>query len=202
MIVNLIDSESGNSTLPAARRSTAGTRVAVIDVYSTMSLESILDRVISACTHPRSIWLLRIMSHGTSGHISIGKHGISRYNCHELQALRDYMTPGGIGVAVHSCGPASDTYITRNPEGWFEELITGDNSCTIPGTIAPGGGSGVNFLRQIAKFMDCPVRGGVHTQRPDSEFRFEGVTIAVSPRGAAMAVPDKGRLALDTTRIF
>lgn len=68
MIVNLIDGRSGNSSLRAARTSSPNTRVAVIDVYNSESLSTIVQHVTRACTHPRSIWLMRILAHGNSGY--------------------------------------------------------------------------------------------------------------------------------------
>ena len=203
MIVNLIDGRSGNTRLRAARRSGPNTRTATIDVYSSESLSAIVERVVGACTHPRSIWLLRIMAHGNSGYVQLGREPLNRNSCREFKSLRGYLTPGGIGIALHSCGPASHTSITRDPDDWLERLLVDKDSwVTIPGTVGPGGGSGVDFLRQLASYTGVPVRGGVNTQRPDSDFRFEGPSIAVSPNGATVAVPDLGRLGLDITRII
>ena len=203
MIVNLIDGRSGNSSLRAARTSTPNTRVAVIDVYNRDSLSTIVQKVIESCTHPRSIWLLRILAHGNSGYVQLGREPFNLSSCYNFKPLRNYFTPSGIGIALHSCGPASRTPITRNPDGWLEQLIVGkDHYVTIHGTVGPGGGSGVNFLRRLAICTGVPVRGGVNPQTPDQNFRFEGPSIAVSATGQAVAVPDSGHLGLDTTRII
>lgn len=202
MIVHVIDGRSGNTRLHAARSSGPNTRLAVIDVYAHTSLSNVVQQIIS-CAQRRSIWLLRIFAHGNAGTAHLGRGWLNSHSCVEFKLLRGYFTPTGIGIALHSCGPASHTSITRDPEGWLERLVHGkDQWVTIPGTVGPGGGRGVDFLKRLSIYTGVPVRGGVNTQIPDSRFRFEGLSIAVSGTRAAVAVPDLGNVALDTTRIF
>lgn len=135
--------------------------------------------------------------------VQLGVQPFNLNSCHSFKPLRNYFTLGGIGIALHSCGPASRTSIIRDPEGWLEQLVVGKNHrVTIPGTVGPGGGSGVDFLQRLATYTGVQVRGGVNPQTVESNFRFEGPSIAVSTTGVAVAVPDIGNLGLDTARII
>lgn len=170
------------------------------------SLNNILRRVIEACQGPGSIWLLRIIAHGNSGFIQLGRENLNTSNAQQLSTLRNYFTSNGIGIAIHSCGSASDTPITGEPN-ILQRIINYDvNKCDlhsiVPGTIARGGGRGVNFLRAISRSSRTVVRGGINVQSPDSRFRFEGNSIAVFRDRSTIVVPDYGRLALDSTRII
>jgi hypothetical protein len=203
MIINLIDSRSGTLRSEAWGASAPRRHVARIVAGALESLDNILRRVIQESEGPRSIWLLRIMAHGDHGYVQLGGSGLDRNTSSEFAVLRDYFTPGGIGIALHSCGPASHTSMCRNPEGWLEELTTGKHQCiAVQGQLIAGGGSGVEFLTGLARVARVPVRGGINLQMPDAHFSYEGPSIAVSPSGALVAVPDWGSLALDTTRLL
>lgn len=203
MIVNLMDSRSNalrNNTWSA---SAPRRHVARLVAGTNESIANIVRRVIEQSEGRRSIWLLRIMAHGSSGFLQLGGCFLNLVTCHEFSRLAGYFTPGGIGIALHSCGSASNIPICRDPEGMIEQLTVGKNRCiTVPGRLGPGGGSGVEFLRYLAKQTRVAVRGGVNPQRPDPRFRYEGPSVIVTPDGRTVVVPDKGQLALDTMQFF
>jgi len=202
MIVNLIDSRSGTLRNEAWSAAAPRQHVARLVAGTHETLANVVRRVIQQSEGRHSIWLLRIMAHGNSGFLHLGGAYLDRYTCSQLTPLADYFTPGGIGIAIHSCGPASDTSICRDPEGVIERLTVDKNHCvTVPGRLAAGGGSGVEFLRKLARAARVPVRGGINPQTPDPRFRYEGPSVAVRPDGRIVAVPDWGSLALDTTAI-
>jgi len=203
MIINLIDSRSGTLRSDAWEASAPVQHVARIVAGKEEPLNNVVRRVIQQSEGNRSIWLLRIMAHGNSGFLQLGGDFLTQFNCHEFAALAGLFTPGGIGVALHSCGPASDTSICRDPEGVIERLTTGKKECiTVPGRLAAGGGRGVAFLLELARMTRVPVRGGLNLQVPDPRFSYEGPSVVVACDGRIVAVPDWGRLALDTTRII
>ncbi len=201
MIVNLWDSdgldESWEHTAPR-------NNVARIVAGPQEPLENIFRRVIDASQGPLSIWLLRILSHGNTAFIDMGRDDLSIRTVDRLSALRNYFSSNAIGIAIHSCGPASATNLCVQPD-WFDQLTGEDeNGChVIAGNIVGGDHRhGLDFLRSMSQASGTTVRGALHAQIPDSRFRFEGISIAVSRYGQSFVVPDRGRLALDTTRIF
>lgn len=203
MIINLVDSRSGNFNIVTAPDYRSRTQSTNVFVCPSETLDRIVGRVAEASRNLRNIWLLRIMAHGNTGWVQLGCDGLTANNAGRLGTLKEYFTPGGIGIAIHSCGPASATRITAStPYTDLRNWVTGeDTRVIVPGTVAAGGGRGVDFLKNVASACGVPARGGIHAQLPDSRFRFEGNSIIALPNGRAFPINDWGRLANDTTRI-
>lgn len=198
MIVNLVDRRAGG-TGSNGQDHRPQSQTTDIVVQMADNLEKVVGRVVRTVRNRRSIWLLRIVAHGNTGSVQLGGEGLDINTAGKLKALREFFTPGGIGIALHSCGSASNTDILGDP------VVNEETNTTIyplvPGTLAAGGGRGVDFLRRLAASCDVPVRGGIHSQLNDRRYRFEGRSIVALPNGRAFPIVDWGRLAYDTTRI-
>ena len=117
------------------------------------TVESLIQRVIALVRTPWSIFVLRILAHGSSGYIELGtgmRHGQAR----PFFSLAHYMTPAhlrGRGIEIHGCNVA---------EGWH----------------------GTHLLQAIADAAGVPVSASSAQQSPDTRFHFEGNVTKVQPR--------------------
>lgn len=154
-----------------------------ITIPMSFSVTQIATETIARVVNQRSIWLLILNAHGAPGDIGLGT-GITSANVRELNRLRDYMTPDGRGVEIHSCMVASD-WIAGRPHVPEYENVT------------PRAGVGTTLVRNMAREMNCTVRAAYENQSGvgylipgilpasgnDYVGVFEGRWICVQPNG-------------------
>lgn len=117
------------------------------------SLIEITARVIDEVQTHWTIYLLRIIAHGSPGYLELGT-GVSRPQARNFSRIARYFTPShlnGRGVEIHGCSVA-------------------------------GGTSGRALLQGIADAVGMPVAGSPDWQAADNRFQFEGNLIRVAPR--------------------
>lgn len=114
---------------------------------------SLIERVIALVPTPWTIFMLRILAHGTPGHIELGT-GVRHGQARQFSSLAHYMTPAhlrGQGVQIHGCNVGQ-------------------------------GRHGTQLLQAIADAVGMPVSASPVVQTPDTHFHFEGSTTTVEPQ--------------------
>lgn len=117
------------------------------------SVESLIQRVLPLVRTPWTIFVLRILAHGSPGYIELGT-GVRLRQARLFSGLAHYMTPAhlrGRGVQIHGCN------VGQGPHG-------------------------TQLLQAIADAVDMPVSASPVVQAPDTHFRFEGGTTTVEPQ--------------------
>ena len=176
MIVYVFDERIPVTGRPSTRES--ATDIVLVNVQATDSLQTIVNRIITAVQNERSIWLLRIVSHGYPGGLRLGK-GVNAGNASLFNSLAPYFTLGGRGIELHACRVAGSMRVVN-----FDGSLGDSTHASAPrGTSGPGGA----FLSALARATGVSVIGGYDTQDQDSEYRWEG-------RGTMTADPDGSTL--------
>ena len=164
MMVYLIDNRAPNAPAPASLDALAlhhdrfedGWRrvlralpghenAEILFVGPDENLIDIMARVIAVVHTAWSIYLLRIIAHGSPGYLELGA-GVARSQAREFRQLARSLTPAhlnGRGVEIHGCNVAS-------------------------------GASGRALLQRIADAVGMPVSGTTDVQLADNRFQFEG----------------------------
>ena len=117
------------------------------------SVESLLQRVIDRVPNPWSIYMLRILAHGSPGFIQLGT-GVRQGQARLFSRLAHHMTPErlrGRGVQIHGCNVGQ-------------------------------GRRGARLLQSIANAIGTPVAASPVVQTPDTRFRFEGSATTAEPQ--------------------
>lgn len=194
MQISVIDTRSAYARL--VKQAQNGRSRFVLKVMPGTALPAIVKQIRNTARGPGSIHLLRILCHGNAGFLVLGGDVLGMRSVDFFRDLQPYFARDAIGIALHSCGPASATSICV--DRWWMD----DGHCaTVPGSLAVGGGRGIAFLRRFASVTGVPVRGGIDSQTNDMAWRFEGNTVVVRPDGQFVAVPGWGRLAADNLRV-
>lgn len=201
MIINLFDGRALHNPYWGA----AAPRDHVVRMVASPreTLANIVRRVKESSEGPRSIWLLRIISHGNSGLAYLGSENLSSATSRHFAQLNGHFSPRGRGIAIHACGVASSRSICGEP-GWLDSLLAdGQNACILrPGTFTGSEGAGVRFLKELSRLSGTAVRAGVNTQWTDADFRFEGPSVAVSNDGSVAAISGSDQFSRDTVDPF
>lgn len=116
------------------------------------SVTSLIQRVIPLVRTPWTIFMLRILAHGSPGYIELGT-GVRLRQARVFSSLAQYMTPAhlrGRGVQIHGCNVGQ-------------------------------GRIGTQLLQAIADAVGMPVSASSVVQTPDPHFHFEGSTTTVEP---------------------
>lgn len=115
-------------------------------------VESLIEQVIAQVRTPWTIYLLRILAHGSPGYMELGT-GVQHGQARLFSRLAHYMTPThlrGRGVQIHGCNVGQ-------------------------------GRHGTQLLQAIADAVGMPVSASPTVQIPDTHFHFEGSTTTVEP---------------------
>lgn len=202
MWITVIDDRSAYAQL--AKASGRGRNRVLVKVAPSLPLPAVVASIRQAAGNGRRIRLLRILAHGNSAYLALGADVLGILTAACFKYLRPCFAPDAIGIALHSCGPASATPITRDTlTNRVVDRVTGrpPSEVCVPGTLAVGGGPGLDFVRRLATVTQVPVRAALGCQRNDLHWRFEGDSVVVRPNGSWIAVPGWGRLAADHLRI-
>jgi len=148
--------------------------------------------------------LVRIVSHGNSGRLTLVNGNIDEGNVQAFQFLRGVVRThlaGVPGIELHGCGVASDFLPpprVRNDLG-FQVADYGNMQGQMAGwgySGEAGAGSafrsarGVRFLQAMANVCGICVIGAVDYQLPDARWQYEGPTIAVRPGHQQLRLTD------------
>jgi Domain of unknown function (DUF4347) len=140
-------------------RSHAGHADSVVEMVApTDTFADLVLRVASRVANPWSIYLLRIMCHGSPGYLELGT-GVGMDEARHFEGLAHYMTPArmrGQGVQIHGCEVAH-------------------------------GARGHRFLQRVANRVGMPVAGSDRIQYADRGFVWDGPPTVFEPRdGSAL----------------
>ncbi|MEZ5424970.1 MAG: hypothetical protein R2747_01780 [Pyrinomonadaceae bacterium] len=183
MIIYVFDKRILRTPRTSSRESVTDTGMVIAD--QSDNIQNIVNRIITRAENERSIWLLRIICHGTPGGLVLGT-GVNAGNAELFAPLAPYFTPDGRGIELHACNVASETSsLTRRFDvGRDGSLTPRDSSGTAGhGTSGVGGA----FMAALASATGVNVMGGYDTQYYDEEYRWEGRgTMTVEPGGTTL----------------
>ena len=132
----------------------------IVFANATDDIQFLIQQATGLVGTPWSIWMLRILAHGSPGYIQLGT-GVEASQARNFSLLAQYMTPqrmNGRGVQIHGCNVGEGRY-------------------------------GRHLLQALADAVGMPVTASTKVQRPDTNFLFEGgPSITVEPRRTHRAV--------------
>jgi hypothetical protein len=140
----------------------------------------IVDRVLKPIGPDQKMHIMRMVSHGNTGHMEFPRMEDPLLIGLEYQRFRNYFDPAA-RLELHGCGVASDTDIAK-PGTDFRHPKASD---AVPGKFAGyTNGRGLTFLRRVANVFGVQVVGAVDVQHVSANrWEYEGDTVTVFPGG-------------------
>ena len=168
---------------------------------------SVLVARMLQCLAPGTLPRLRMMGHGSSGHMALSANGLSVATVGQFAPLRGRLS----GVDLHGCGVASAiAQQLRTAVGLNmgqQELTPGSLDLPWANTALSAreallarelppetgrqirSGAGVQLLMALSRTVGVRVTGAIHGQMPDREWRFEGPTVTAWGDGLTLTIP-------------